>query len=208
MPCKVIRMDATSVASAATAPGRPRSETARRAILDAGLRLAVRDGYQAVTIKAVAQEAGVGRQTIYRWWTTKAAVLLEAVRELASTAGRPPLTGDAETDLRALLRATYVLAGTVGPTIAGLMAESTHDHEFAAELQRELLAPRRELVRRILEAGQRDGRLGQGAGLDLVVDMVWGTMWYRILSGHNPVEPALADEITGAVVRLLGRVRE
>ena len=53
-----------------------------------------------------------------------------------------------------------------------------------------------------------DRQLGHGAGLDLVVDMVWGTMWYRVLSGHNPVEPALADEITGAVVRLLGRVRE
>jgi len=198
----------TAPASVAGTPGRPRSEAARRAILDAGLRLAVRDGYQAVTIKGIAQEAGVGRQTIYRWWTTKAAVLLEAVCELAGTAGRPPLTGDAEQDLRALLRATYVLAGMVGPTIAGLMAESTHDPGFAAELQRELLAPRRELVRQILEAGQRDRRLGRDAGLDLVVDMVWGTMWYRILSGHNPVEPALADEITGAVVRLLGRVRE
>jgi len=221
MPCKVDRMDAaalrvttppvtasTAPASVAGTPGRPRSEAARRAILDAGLRLAVRDGYQAVTIKGIAQEAGVGRQTIYRWWTTKAAVLLEAVCELAGTAGRPPLTGDAEQDLRALLRATYVLAGMVGPTIAGLMAESTHDPGFAAELQRELLAPRRELVRQILEAGQRDRRLGRDAGLDLVVDMVWGTMWYRILSGHNPVEPALADEITGAVVRLLGRVRE
>lgn len=193
--------------STVAAPGRPRSETARRAILDAGLRLAVRDGYQAVTIKGIAQEAGVGRQTIYRWWTTKAAVLLEAVCELAATAGRPPLTGDAEEDLRALLRATYVLAGMVGPTIAGLMAESTHDPGFAAELQRELLAPRRELVRRILEAGKRDRQLGDGAGLDLVVDMVWGTMWYRILSGHNPVEPALADEITDAVVRFLGRAQ-
>jgi AcrR family transcriptional regulator len=199
--------DAPVDTSVGAAPGRPRSETARRAILDAALRLAARDGYHTVTIKGIAQEAGVGRQTIYRWWTTKAEVLLEAVSELAERAGRPPLTGDAEADLRALLRATYALTDVAGSAVAGMMAESTHDPAFAARLQERLLRRRREVVRQILEAGQRDGQLGRDTGLGLVVDMVWGTMWYRILSGHNPVEPALADEITGAVVRLLGRVR-
>jgi AcrR family transcriptional regulator len=185
--------------------GRPRSEQARRAILDTALRLTLRDGYQALTIKGVAEEAGVGRQTIYRWWTTKATLVLEAIRELAERAGRPALTGDAERDLRAFLRATFRLAAVVGPAISGMMAESTHDPEFAEVLQNGLLAPRRAIVREILAAGQQAGTFGRGASLELVVDLVWGTMWYRILSGHAPVDERLAEELADAVVRLLGR---
>jgi AcrR family transcriptional regulator len=187
------------------AVGRPRSEEARRAVLDAAKRLTIRDGYHAVTIKGIAEEAGVGRQTIYRWWTTKAAIVLEAIRGFAEHAARPPLTGDAERDLRALLDASFALAETVGPAISGMMAEAVHDPEFAAVLQGGLLAPRRAIVRDILEAGRRAGQLGDGVGLDLAVDLVWGTMWYRTLSKHAPLDTALADDLTDAVVRLMGR---
>ena len=169
--------------------GRPRSEQARRAVLDAALRLVDRDGYGSVTIKGIAEEAGVGRQTVYRWWTSKAAILLEAV---------------AEQDLRTLLRLTYALTQTAGPVIAGLMADATHDPEFLGVLQDGLLAPRRKVVRDILERGQRSGQFGADTDLALVTDLVWGTMWYRIQSKHAPVDAALADDLTKAVVRLLG----
>jgi AcrR family transcriptional regulator len=196
LSCKVARVTGTL--------GRPRSQEARRAILDAAVRLTMRDGYQAVTIKGVAEEAGVGRQTIYRWWTTKAALVLEAIRDLAERAGRPAPTGDAVHDLRALLRASFRLVPTAAPAITGMMAESTHDAEFAAVLQDGLLAPRRAIVREILEAGQARGQLGRGASLDLAVDLVWGTMWYRVLSRHAPVDERLAEELADAVVALLG----
>ena len=60
-------------------------------------------------------------------------------------------------------------------------------------------------MREILAAGQQAGTFGHGASLELVVDLVWGTMWYRILSGHAPVDERLAEELADAVVRLLGR---
>lgn len=185
-------------------PGRPRSEQARRAVLDAAMRLARRDGYSAVTIKGVAEEAGVGRQTVYRWWTSKAAILLEAVSELARDAARPEPTGDSERDLRRLLRATFELTTIAGPVVASLMADATHDPEFLDVLQQGLLAPRRKVVRDILEQGQQAGQFGAGLDLGLVTDMVWGTMWYRIQSKHAPVDARLADDLTDAVVRLLG----
>lgn len=188
--------------------GRPRSEQARRAILDTAVRLTMCDGYQAVTIKGIAEEAGVGRQTIYRWWTTKAALVLEAVGELAERAGRPALTGNAEHDLRALLRASFQLAPTAGPAISGMMADAQRDPEFGEVLQEGLLAPRRSIVREILAAGQRNGQFGGAVSLDLAVDLVWGTMWYRVLSGHAPVDERLAEELSDAIVRLLGRPGE
>lgn len=190
-----------------SAAGRPRSDQARAAILTTALRLAARDGYQPVTILAVAAEAGVGRQTIYRWWPTKAAVLLEAITEYVLPEVSPELTGDARRDLRAVLRASFRLNPQVGSVISGLMAEATHDRAFAADLQEKLLAPRRALLRAILADGRAAGQFGDAdspVDLDLIVDMAWGTMWYRSLSGHAPVDEALADELTDLVLRLLG----
>ena len=173
-------------------------------MLDAALRLARRDGYAAVTIKGIAEEAHVGRQTVYRWWTSRAEVLLEAVGELARTTVAPEPGTDPAADLRALLRSTFVLAQDVGHVVVGLMADATGDAEFLAELQERLLAPRRAVVAEILERGRRSGRFADGFDTALVTDMIWGTMWYRLLSRHAPVGPRLADELTEVAVRLLG----
>jgi AcrR family transcriptional regulator len=187
-----------------TTLGRPRSEPARRAVLDAALRLVARDGYQAVTIKGIAAEAGVGRQTVYRWWDSKGAILLEAVTELARPSAQPEPTADPVHDLRQVLRGSFRLSPISGPIVSGLMADATHDPEFLAKLQSDLLARRRALVRETLERAQRSGQVGTGADLALVTDMIWGTMWYRILSRHAPVDEALAEELTEAVLRMLG----
>lgn len=187
-------------------PGRPRSEPARRAVLDAALRLVRRDGYPAVTIKGIAEEAGVGRQTVYRWWDSKAAILLEAIIDLAAPIAEPVQTADPVHDLRETLRGSFGLSPVAGPIISGLMADATHDAAVMDQLQTELLARRRATVRELLERAQREGLAGKGADLDLVTDMVWGTMWYRIVSRHAPVDEALADEVTEAALRLLGPV--
>jgi hypothetical protein len=86
------------------------------------------------------------------------------------------------------------------------MADATHDSQVMDKLQTELLARRRATVRELLSRAQRDGLAGYGADLNLVTDMVWGTMWYRVLSRHAVVDEALADELTEAVLRLLGPV--
>ena len=187
-----------------TALGRPRSEPARRAVLDAALRLVARDGYQAVTIKGIAEEAGVGRQTVYRWWNGKGEILLEAVVDVARDTAQPEPTADPADDLRRVLRGSFGLSPVAGPIISGLMADATHDPEFLAKLQHDLLARRRALVNETLERAQRAGQVGAGADIALVTDMIWGTMWYRTLSRHAPVDEALADELTEAVLRLLG----
>ena len=173
-------------------------------MLDAALRLARRDGYAAVTVKGIAQEAGVGRQTVYRWWASRAAVLLEAVGELARGTVAPEPSRDAAADLRALLRSTFALAEDVGRVVVGLMADASGDPEFLAALQEGLLGPRRAVVDEILERGRRAGQFGDAFDTALVTDMIWGTMWYRLLSRHAPVDARLADELTGAAARLLG----
>ncbi|WP_073251882.1 TetR/AcrR family transcriptional regulator [Cryptosporangium aurantiacum] len=130
-----------------TAPvGRPRSERARRAVLHAVDDLLVDVGYAAMTMKGIAERAGVGRQTVYRWWSTKAEILFEAcaedaVEELVTTGAEPyleslnrflvespaglayrALVGEAQHDpaVRELLRATDPLAAPTATVLDGL----------------------------------------------------------------------------------------
>ncbi|MER0444796.1 TetR/AcrR family transcriptional regulator [Streptomyces sp. Edi4] len=189
--------------------GRPRSEAARRSVLDAALELCRRDGYQELTMKGLADEAHVGRQTIYRWWPTKQDVLLEVLTELPhrSRAELFPDTGDVYRDVEELLGHTFRLTrGPTGRAVVGLMADAQADASLARRLQDEVITPRRSALREILQRGVARGQLrGDGAvSLDLAVDIAFGVMWYRLLSGHAPVDGALASEIADALAPLLG----
>lgn len=187
--------------------GRPRSETARRAVLDAALELCQRDGFQALTIKAIAETAGVGRQTVYRWWPTKEAVLLDALRDLGLRESRrlDPDTGDTLRDVESLLEATFSLTHRLtGKAVVGLMAESQHDPALSARLQGTVIGPRRQALRDLLARGVERGDLSDsGVALDLAVDFAFGTMWYRLLSHHAPVDAELAGHLTAALAKLL-----
>ncbi|WP_188192558.1 TetR/AcrR family transcriptional regulator [Nonomuraea sp. SYSU D8015] len=176
--------------------GRPRSEVARRAILRAALDLCARDGYQNVTMKGIAQAAGSGRQTVYRWWQTKAQVLLEALTDIMAEEVPPTPDGD----LVAFLRQTFDLAnGVAGQVVVGLMADAQSDPGLAAELRSKIIGPRRRALRAVLERGA----LPADVDLELAVDLVFGAMWYRLLNRHAEVNDALAEDIAG----LLGRIR-
>ncbi|NJP47561.1 TetR/AcrR family transcriptional regulator [Actinacidiphila epipremni] len=187
--------------------GRPRSETARRAVLDAALELCRSSGYQALTMKGIAEKAGVGRQTVYRWWPAKQDVLIDALRDLALLRAEQlnPETGDTLSDVRMLLDATFSLTTALtGNALVGLMAEAQHDPELSRRLQGTVIGPRRQALRDLLARGVAGGELSDAAmSLDLAVDFAFGTMWYRLISHHAPVDSELAGQITAALAELL-----
>ncbi|MEV5300102.1 TetR/AcrR family transcriptional regulator [Amycolatopsis methanolica] len=187
--------------------GRPRSEEARRAILDTALRICHRDGYQQVTIKAIADEAGVGRQTVYRWWPDKAQVLLDALIDLREREPRlDEDTGDALRDIERILARTFALTHEpTGRALVGLMAEAQNDPALSDRLQGTVIGPRRDVLHRFLRQGVEAGQLAENVPLPLVVDFAFGTMWYRMLSRHAPVDDRLAADITAVIARLLAR---
>ncbi|MEU5639087.1 TetR/AcrR family transcriptional regulator [Streptomyces milbemycinicus] len=197
----------TGTGAGTPARGRPRSEQARRAVLAAALELCHRDGFQPLTIKGIAEAAGVGRQTVYRWWPTKEAVLLEALRDLTEREAPTllPDTGDPLRDLETFLVGAYTMtARLTGQAVAGLMAEAQRDPELADRLQTGLLAERRRALREVLERAVRQGKLSEhAASLDLAVDLAFGVMWYRLMSRHAPVNAGLAHEVSTALRRLL-----
>lgn len=194
------RRPMSSAAAPPRAPGRPQSEAARRAILDAAMRLLAADGYRALTMERIAAAAGVGKQTVYRWWPSKAAVVLTALAEHAEEEVRLPDAGDGREDVTRFLRGTFAaLRGTAGPAVRALMAEAQLDPSFAAAFRERLIDRRRAGLRALLARARARGELAPHADLDLLMDLAYGVMWYRLLLEHAPPSAAAAAAIARSV---------
>ncbi len=181
--------------------GRKRSAEARVAILEASLSLLRRRSYAELSCEAIASEAGVGKQTIYRWWNNKADVVLDALTEHARAVTAPE-TGTLEGDVRAFFEATFRLArGTrgTGPVLKGLMAEAQLDAAFAPRFAA-FIETRRAALRGVLARHP----IPDERELSALVDMLFGAFWYRLLLGHGPLTPALAATLGKLAARGAG----
>ncbi|MEU6869506.1 TetR/AcrR family transcriptional regulator [Streptomyces sp. NPDC086796] len=189
-----------------------RNERSRRAIHDAALALVAEVGYPRTTIEAIAARAGVGKQTIYRWWPSKADVLLEAFLGLGErTAARGgadaargiPNTGDLAADLKAVLRATVDELNDPAfeaPTRA-LAAEGIVDPRLGAVFVEKLLAPSFELYTARLRAGQEAGQVRADIDPRTAAELLVGPLTHRWLLRTLPLTHAYADAIVDHAVR-------
>ncbi|MEU0158926.1 TetR/AcrR family transcriptional regulator [Streptomyces sp. NPDC006261] len=186
-----------------------RSDRSRRAIYDAALALVGESGYRRTTIEGIAARAGVGKQTIYRWWPSKAAVLMEAFLDLAARAAEQagpqaggaergiPDTGDLGADLKLVLRATVdELNDPVmeAPTRA-LTAEGIVDAKLGAEFVEKLLDPQLALYVTRLRAAQEAGQLRPDADPRIALELLIAPLTHRWLLRTLPLTHAYADRI-------------
>lgn len=194
--------------SARTPDAARRSDRSRRAILDAALALVGEVGYNKLTIEAIAARAGVGKQTIYRWWPSKAAVLLDASLALAGDAEAAgewagfPDTGDLAADLKYVLRATvdeFNDEKYEAPARA-LTAAGATDPELGARFTEQLLEPQLALYEQRLRAARDTGQLAADTDLRLTVEMLLGPLTYRWLLRTAPLTHAYADALVDAVL--------
>lgn len=193
-------VESTDAEASTRRRGRPRSESARRAVLRAAVQLLAARGYRALTMEGIAASAGVGKQTVYRWWPSKAAVVLTALAEHAEEDIPIPNTGDGRADLAQVLAATFAaLRGADGPMLRVLMAEAQLDPAFAVAFRERLINRRRSALRALLARAQMCGELHPDADLDLLVDIAYGIMWYRLLLDHAPLSEIAARAVAGSV---------
>ncbi|MBV9213685.1 MAG: TetR/AcrR family transcriptional regulator [Actinobacteria bacterium] len=184
-------------------PGRPRSEQARRTILAAAAKLVARNGYGELTMEGIATEAGVSKQTIYRWWSTKAEVVLEAVNEGAAEMAAVPDSGSLADDLRLFLRRTVDATTPVNRRLlASLMAAAQLDDQFAKSFRTGFLASRRRELRGMLARAQERGEIAASVDLDQLVEVVYALLWYRILVQHGPLDRRFGRQVADSVLRL------
>ena len=182
-----------------------RNLRARRSILDAARALTAEVGYGALTIEAMAARAGVGKQTIYRWWPSKGAVLFDALlAESADAEGRPELpdTGDFPADLRTVLRA--VVAELADPHADRLnravTAEIQDDEALAGELVRRLLRPQMDATAARLRSARAVGQITEDADVEIAVELLFGPAFHRWLLRTGPLDAAYADRIVASAL--------
>lgn len=148
--------------------------------------------YAQVTADEIAERAGTSKQTMYRWWQSKADVVLEALAEHARTIEAPEL-GSLEKDLDVFLAASFrLLNGPQGTAsvLRGLMAEAQLDPDFAPRFAR-FIDARREMLTTIFRRHVR----GKKNAVEAAVDMAYGTLWYRLLIGHAKLDRELASDL-------------
>ncbi|MBB4949317.1 AcrR family transcriptional regulator [Kitasatospora gansuensis] len=181
--------------------GRTRSQEARSAVLAAAVELLEEIGYQAVTIERIAARAGVAKSTIYRWWKSKAALVLDAYRETVEQRMPDPDTGSTAEDLTVFVAALHSV--TERPlrarALRGLMAEAQLDPDFAEPFGA-WVQSRRAVVLRVLARGVDRGELPRATDLEALTDQLFGLFWYRLLVGHLPLDPARAPQLVAQLL--------
>lgn len=184
--------------------GRPRSEEAHQALLDATTRLMEEMPIRNITIDGIAREARVGKPTIYRWWDSKCALVMDAF--LASAAPQIPFPkGGSTVDALTLYvkRVVKMLRGKSGKIVAEIVGEGQSDvhvlEEFRDRFFSQLLVP----ARTIIERGKDSGELDKSLDTDIALDLIYGPIYYRLLIGHRPLDAAFAKALPERVVAAL-----
>jgi AcrR family transcriptional regulator len=191
-----------------------RSEKSRRAIYAAALDLVGEVGYPKTTVEGIAARAGVGKQTIYRWWPSKAAVLLEAFLDLsvqaAQEAGQEPYvipdTGDLAADLKAVLRIT--VDQLVDPRFEvpsrALAAEGVVNEPLGREFVSKLLEPQLQLYVDRLRSAQATGDVRAGIDPRIALELFVSPLAQRWLQRTGPISYDYTDTLVDYALHGIG----
>ncbi|MEU2878360.1 TetR/AcrR family transcriptional regulator [Streptomyces sp. NPDC007070] len=182
-----------------------RSERSRRAIYDAALALVAEVGYPRTTIEGIAARAGVGKQTIYRWWPSKADVLLEAFLDLGEEAAREagqqpyeiPDTGDLAADLKSVLRLTVdqLFDPRFEAPSRALAAEGLVNEEVGRRFVAQLLEPQLQLYVKRLRAAQDKGAVRPDVDPRIALELFVSPLAQRWLQYTGPITYDYTDTL-------------
>jgi AcrR family transcriptional regulator len=188
-----------------------RNEATRQAILDAALELVVANGFAALSVESIAKRAGVGKQTIYRWWPSKGAVLLDAFLEnrVEEISGVPVLdpfdTGDFAADVRRVVRDTvraFASPAWEAPYRAITVAIQD-DPDLAARVSERLIQPSLQDVRTWLATAQAHGQIRSDIDLEVAVELLLAPVFHRWLLRTGPLTDDYAEAVAETAIAAL-----
>lgn len=184
--------------------GRPRSEGCRQKVLAAAETLLAREGLARMSVDAIAQGAGVSKATIYRWWSNKSAIVMEALLTSTEADVYVPVSRYPEEDLIARIRRTVALfRGPRSRVIASLIGQAQSDPEIAEAYRQQLLGPRRIAMRAAIQRGIEAGLYRTDIDFDLAIDILLGPLYQRLLLGHAPLDATFERDYPPAAVAAL-----
>jgi AcrR family transcriptional regulator len=177
--------------------GRPRSEKARRAILEAAAELLLLRGLDAVSMDAVAERAGVSKATIYRWWPSKEMLALDALLDWAAASAPVRDTGSLRGDVLALIRpwVREIRRRPFGPVIAAFVSEAQSDAKFADAYRTHFVEPRRDAMRAVFARAAERGEVAADVDVEVALDLIYGAVYHRLLHGHAELTDRFARDV-------------
>ena len=182
--------------------GRQRSAEAEAAILKAAVELLSQKPLSAVTSEAIAERAGVSKATLYKWWPNKTLVALDAFGAQLAAETTIHNTGSTRQDFVLQLRdAIAFFKSPLGGMLRQFLAEGQGDPEFLELFRTRFLKPRRDSILAIWRRGVERGEVRPEPDGNLVLDLIFGPMIYRLLAGHGPLDENQAEEIVETVFR-------
>ncbi|CAA0130399.1 putative HTH-type transcriptional regulator [Mycolicibacterium vanbaalenii] len=147
-------------------------------------------------MERIAKRAGSSKTTLYRWWPSKAAILLEAVNERPD---RYPVfndTGDVFVDLVEEIRGVIKFYFTdSGAAMLDLVADSRFDPSLAAAIRDDFIARRRSTTRLTWQRGVTRGQIRSDVDVEVVMDALWGSLYYKLLVSQDPPDVGFADQL-------------
>jgi AcrR family transcriptional regulator len=176
--------------------GRPRSDIAHAAILNAALRLITKRGFRAVTVNEIAAEAGVGKMTLYRHWPNKAALVMDSLLALIGSETAFPKAKSALQSLQLQLDLQVnFFRSQRGNLIRSLVSEMQSDAELAVAFRERWLRPRREGVRQTILQAITEGSIREDLDMDTAIDLLYGPFYYRLLLGAGNLDEQFVTNI-------------
>jgi AcrR family transcriptional regulator len=168
----------------------PKPDTKRRnarshkAIVDATIKLLGSSGYVDFSIEKVASEAGVGKQTIYRWWPSRADLVLEVWRDRLM----PPLAAyDGQIPMRDFLESSLLSFGQrlsradCRQAAICVLAEAHRDPQLYKRMEEAIYAPRIKMIADACRQAQKNNLFPNHFDIGLLIDALYGAVWYKVL---------------------------
>ncbi len=181
--------------------GRPRSVETEEAILDSAYRMMAVDGLAAATIDAIARGSGVSKMTIYKWWPSREALLIDAFLRQAATMLPIADSGDAVVRISRHASAyAMALGGEFGKVQLAVISECIARTGSARLFAERYLASRRDAVVKIIKTGQQDGSVTSAEPAGDLYDRIYGTLFYQDAFGFRAVTADYARKLVKAVL--------
>jgi AcrR family transcriptional regulator len=183
--------------------GRPPSEMAasHAVIMDAVYALLQVKSVRDLTMEAVAKRAGVGKPTLYKWWPTKATLVLAMLCERMAPKLEKPTVLTAEESLRFRARSLIkAFNGPFGRIVAGLIAEGQSEPAVLQEFFDRWISPRRNATITDLQRGKDAGELRSETEPELLNDAIFGAIYYRMLLRSGPLTRRFGEDLVEQVI--------
>ncbi len=185
--------------------GRKRSAVVETAVLDAAYELLTTEGFHATTVEAIAARAQVSKATIYKWWPNRAAVIMSAFLREGARALPYPEEMTLQSVMARLMQMAYEFTGSVGAMVKALIAESQSDPEIAQAFRDGYIAERRKQGVEIVNDAMKRGLIHK-ADPNVVLDLLYAPLYYRLLVGHQPLTSEFVHEHVALAMKGLERV--